>query len=568
MKLSSIPQLYRDANRLTEIVMIMSKYGLAEWISKLQLELADSILKTANGDILSKYSFEERIRMVLTELGPTFIKLGQVLSTRPDLLGADLSDELKKLQSNVPADPPEYIKQTIEEELDAPIEDLFASLDLEAVASASIGQVHFGKLQTGEDIVIKVRHKGICPKIQEDLSILVSLAQLAERIPEFALYQPRATVEEFKRTLERELDFSWELRNIQTFSRNFSTNPKVKIPKAYGKYSTNKILTMEHIRGHKLTSRKELEEAGYDLKEVAVTGAKIFLEMIFSYGSFHADPHPGNFFLLDDNVVGLIDFGMVGRLSERLREDIEDMLMSLVHKDAASLTSSIIRVGEVPKHINTEDLSADITDFVAYYATQSLSEFDISGALNEMMEIIRRYHIVLPAQIGMLIKVLITLEGTSRYLDPDFSLIEVMKPFQQELVARRFSPDRYLKKLHRVYNDLSRVIEILPGQMLDITESVQKGDFYIPLDHQGLEPSVNRVVIGLVTSALFLGSALMLSLKAPPLWSSFIGGSALKDLSLFGSVGMLMSAYMGFRLLRAINRSGHLNREEKKPPFR
>ncbi len=553
MKISSIPQIYRHVGRWGEILSVLSKYELAAWIGRLGPDFAKDLLKARGGAAIARHSWQTRLRLAMAELGPTFIKLGQILSTRPDLVGVELADELKHLQTEVAADPPEVVRQTIENELDAPIAELFAEFDDEAMASASIGQVHRAKLHSGEAVVVKVQHADIERKVEVDLDILVGMAQMAERIPEFQNYRPEAIVSEFRRTMRRELDFLREERNMQHFAQNFRHDPAVHIPQSYPKLCTDRVLTMEFVEGIKLLDVNRLAPPGIDLGEVARRGADICMEMIFSHGFYHADPHPGNLLLMDDNVIALLDFGMVGRIDEQLLDDMGEMLMAVGNQDSEYLTTIITRIGAAPPELDRATLGIDVADFVAHYGSMSLDNFDLSGALNELVDMIRRYNIMLPARIAMLIKTMITLEGTTRLVSPSFSLIEVMAPYQKKMFWRQFSPKRRLRKTRRFYSEIRYLMSVFPRGMVDILEQVQSGKFDVHLDHRGLEPSVNRLVLGMLASAMILGSTLLLSHGVPPvLWS----------ISVPGAIGMGFSAALGLRLWRAINKSGHLDRRK------
>jgi ubiquinone biosynthesis protein len=467
------------------------------------------------------------------------------------LIGVELATELQYLQDQVPADAPAVARRTVEEELGEPIDALFESFEDEPLASASIGQVHRARLPGGERVVVKVQHAHIERKIRTDLDILQSLADLAELVPEFKNYRPKATAAEFQRTLLRELNFGREERNMQEFAGYFADDARVRIPKTYPEYCTPRVLTMEELHGIKLADVAECGKAGYDLPEVARRGAEIYLEMIFVHGFYHADPHPGNLLVMDGNVVGLLDYGMVGRIDEHLREDIEEMLMAVVEGDPVHLTSVITRVGKIPPGLDQAALSVDVADFVSQYAHQRLDEFQLGSALNEMTEIIRRYRIMLPARVAMLLKVLVMLEGTSRLLSPRFNLIEVISPYQRTMIWRRLSPARQVRKLRRIFRELEILAEVGPRGLIELLEQIQTGKFDVHLDHRGLEPSVNRLALGLLTSALFLGSSLLLSMNVPPL---------IRGTSVLGALGCLMSMVLGLRLLRAINKSGHLDR--------
>jgi ubiquinone biosynthesis protein len=551
MRLASIPQIYRHVNRWGEILGVLSKYELAGWVGRLGPEFVKDFLKSQGGEALARLPWETRVRMALTELGPTFIKLGQALSTRPDLVGVAMADELQNLQWNAPADPPEVVKAAVEQELGRPLEELFAEFEPTAMASASIGQVHRARLHSGEAVVVKVLHRDIERKIAVDLDILAGLAQLAEKTHEFRNYRPQAVVHEFQRTMRRELDFGRELRHLEHFGRSFCDNPTVHIPVPHPKLSSRRVLTMELIEGVKFCDLGRTPPPDFDAREVARRGANLYLEMIFVHGIYHADPHPGNIVVMKHDVIGLLDFGMVGRLDETLQEDISEMLMAVADRDARMLTSVIVRAGQTPPGLDRSALEVDVGDFVAHYGSMSLERFDLGGALREMTEIIRRYSILLPAPLAMILKVLITLEGSSRLVCPQFGLVEIMAPYQQKLMWRRFSPRRQLRKFRRLYSEIEHLVGILPRGLTEILQQVQTGKFDVHLDHRGLEPSVNRLVLGMLASALFLGSSLLLSRDVPPL--------LFEKLSIPGMAGVIISFALGVRLWRAISRSGRLD---------
>jgi ubiquinone biosynthesis protein len=553
MNFMSIPQLAQNANRLREIITILARYGLADWVSRLDNDFVKGLYRVTHRAALDKFSTEQRIRLTLTDLGTTFMKLGQMLSTRGDLIGIKLAEELSSLQANAPADPPRAVHDIIQQELGKPISELFAAFEDTPIASASIGQVHRARLPSGQVVAVKVQHPDIERKIRIDLEILMGLAELAEKhLPELRHYRPRATVAEFQRTIIRELDFGREERNLEQFTTNFLADPTVRFPTPYPELSTGRVLTMDFIDGIFLSDTVKLREQDHDLEELARRGASIFLEMIFRDGFFHADPHPGNILVLPGGIIGLIDGGQVGRLDDNLREDIEDVLVAVVARDAAALTAIITRVGAIPPELDRAGLSNDVTDFLAYYGSRPLDQLNLGAALSEVTEIIRRYHIVLPGGIAVLLKVLVMLEGTSRLLNPKFNMIELMRPYQQKLFWRRMSPARHFQKLRRIYQEWELLGVVFPQGLREVLQQVQGGKFVVHLDHKGLEPSVNRLVFGMLTSALFLGSALIWSVKAPPL---------LWDVSIIGVVGCLASLGLGIRLLWAIRQSGRLGRK-------
>jgi len=546
MKISTIPQVYRHFNRWREILAVLSKYGLADWISRLGPEFAKDLLRNRGGEAIARHSWQARVRMALAELGPTFIKLGQVLSTRPDLVGVELATELQHLETEVPADPPVQVDACIQRELGQRAESLFANFDRVPMGSASIGQVHRARLANGEQVVVKIQHPDIERRLQVDLDILVGLSQWAEKIPEFANYHPRAVAAEFQRTVRRELDFRRELRNMQEFSRQFRDDPTVHIPRVYPRLSTGRVLVMEFVEGIRLRETERLRAAGLDLNEVAKRGAGLYMNMIFTHGCYHADPHPGNLVLMAGNVIGLLDFGMVGRIDERLREDIEEIVLAASDQDAEHVTSIITRIGAVPSDLDRAALSLDVTDFMSHYGAHSLEDLDLGKALNDLTELIRRYRISLPARIAILLKVLVTLQGTAQLLNPQFSILEVMLPYRKKMLLQRFSVPRQVRRMRRFYWELKHMIDVLPRGIVEILEQVQSGKFDVHLDHRGLEPSVNRLVLGMLASALFLGSSVLLGQGLPP---------RIHGISIPGAAGCLLGLALGWRLWRAISRS-------------
>ncbi len=558
MRITSIPQIYRHLNRWREILSVLSKYELAAWIGRLGPDFTKDLLKARGGMPIARHTWETRIRLAMAELGPTFIKLGQVLSTRPDLVGVALADELAHLQTDVPADRPSQIRRTIEDELGRPIDDLFDDFEQTPIASASIGQVHRARLKTGEAAVVKVQHADIGRKIRVDLDILAGLAQMAERIPEFQNYRPAAIVAEFKRSLRHEMDFLRETRTIQQFARDFARDKTVHVPRTYPSLCSSRVLTMEFIEGIRISEKEELARRGVDLGVLARRGANMYLEMIFTHGHYHADPHPGNLLVMENDVIGLLDYGMVGRIDEQLHEDMGNLLMAVADQDAEHLATIIMRIGSAPPDLDRRALEVDLTDFVLHYGGLSLDEFDLSGALNEITEMIRRYHIALSPRIAMLIKTFVTLEGTARLLSPKFSLVEVMKPYQKRLLWRRLSPIRRLRKMRRFVSEVEHLISILPREIGELLDQVQSGKFDVHLDHRGLEPSVNRLVLGMLASALFLGSSLLLARQVSPTFDFALLG--MRDISALGAAGSIASIFLGWRIWRAINRSGRLDR--------
>jgi ubiquinone biosynthesis protein len=535
---------------LEEIVGVLHRYGLAEWLKEGGPDWLRAKLKGAAGEDLAALSREKRIRLALTELGTTFIKIGQMLSTRSDLVGPDLAKELSKLQADTPADPPETARGVVEAELGRPIGELFAAFEDRALASASIGQVHAATLADGRPVVVKVQHPGIEDRITEDLEILTSLAGLAERVSvEARLYQPRAAVAEFRRNLLAELDFTREARNLVLFGDNFQDDPTVHIPTPFRELTRRRVLTMEKLDGVSLAKAERLREEGVDTQELAVRGANLYLEMIFRDGVYHADPHPGNIFALTGGVLGLLDFGTVGRLDPNTREELEELMVAGNEQDVERVTDVALRMGSPPPDLDREALQADIGDFVDEFLGGSLEDLDVGGAVESFMAIVRRNRLLLPARLTLLGRVLVQLEGTSRLLERDFSLSALLKPYLSKMAARRFAPQRLLQGLQRAYRDWSRLIDIFPGEVTDILRRVRAGSFDVNLRLRHLDLTVNRLVYGMIVVAIVLGSSLVLALAVPPK----VGG-----VSVIGAAGVVLAVVLGWKVLRAVTRSGGL----------
>lgn len=551
MQLTALPQFKRNASRFKEIVVVFFKYGLVDWLDTYEPDFIKKLFKRNQTDELDGVAYEARVRMALTELGTTFIKLGQIMSTREDIVRPALAKELSLLQSSTPADPPDRVIATFTDEIGSVPELVFSSFNPLAMASASIGQIHEACLMDGQPVVVKIQHQGIEQTVINDLDILMLLAELAEKLDErLLLYQPQKTLSEFRRSLLRELDFQRERKNLERIAKNFSQNEALHIAKTYPEFSSRRVLTQERLYGYSIADRKRLEDEGVDTLEMAKQGAQIFTDMIFRDGFFHADPHPGNIWALDDGKIGLLDFGMTGRLDDHGREDLEELLLAAVNRDSGRMTDYVLRLGNPTREIDRNALRSDLSEFVDEYVGDSLKDFDLEGALDGLTQIIREHRIILPANISLLLKVLIMLEGTSRMLDRDFNLVEQLKPYLEKNIRRKYSPERLLQRLRRSLRDWERLLDVLPGQLTQIVQQLRDGDFDVNLKHRRLDSTVNRLVHGILTAALFVGSCQILDQRIPPL---------VAGISVFGAAGCLVALFLMFQLFRAIRKTGDLD---------
>lgn len=545
---SSIHRIERDAGRLREIIGVLAKYGLSNLLETVPVPGMPDLAHRVEDPEVRDLTREERIRLALTDLGPTFIKAGQVMSTRADVVGPVLAKELTSLQSDTPFDPPEVVVATVERELGRRVADLFAYFDPDAFASASIAQVHKARLHTGEWVVVKIQREGIQAKIEADLSILESFAHLGENHSSALKdYEAVRLVHEFRRTLLHELDFIRERTNLDTFAKNFEDDETVRFPRTWAELSTRRILTMDYLDGVPGTQMEAMAATGEDLDAFAQRGANVYLNMIFRDGFYHADPHPGNLMLLPDGVVGIIDCGMVGRIDDGLRDDLESLVMAITQGDAETLTDTLWRLsrGQTPEA--RDEMRADLTDLLGDYGEGSLGPVDISATLHGLLAVFRKYRVALRPGLSSLLRTLVLLDGTARLLSPQFNLAEVLRPYQEDAIRRRLSPDRLLHRVQRHYIEWDRLLDTLPRDINETLAKVRAGEFRVGLEHRHLDSVVNRLVTGIICSSLFLGSSLLWSMKAPPL---------IQGVSFFGAIGYLVALWLGWTLYRAIHDSG------------
>lgn len=551
MKLPIPPQLARDAGRFRDVVSILVKYGLADWLSQYDLGVPDRIshiFKAPDGRKLYDLSTAERIHLAITELGTTAIKIGQILSTRADLVGPEIAEELKKLQADVPADPPETVRHTILDQFGRHAEDLFAEFDDVAFASASIGQVHRATLFDGRKVVVKVQHPEISTKIETDFRIMIQLAELAEAYDRnIKLVKPKALAIEMRRVLRKELNFLREALNQERFTEHFKDDDQVHFPQPISEFCTEKVLTMELVEGIPVREIEKIKAMGVSDESLAERGANIFLKMIFRDGFYHADPHPGNILVDAQGRIILLDAGMVGVLDDTSRSNVETMLEAVVEQDNRLLEDVIRRVGSTPENLDREALRQDLAEFISDYVDVPIRLLNISAVLTNVTSIVRKHSIVLSPPYAMLIKVLVMLEGTSRLLNPRFNLAELLLPYYQNSLMRKLNFKGQLMYARRLLVDFSQLVRDLPNNVGTLLDQLETGKFSIRLEHRRIESAVNRMVQGLLTTALFTGSSMLWSSQTPP---------TIYGTSIFGSIGCFVAVLMGIRLVRAIQHSG------------
>jgi len=514
-------QQIRELNRLRNIAEILVRNGLGMLLDYLEFGhfLPPNWRRRAEkaDQQLERISIAERVRHTLEDLGPTYIKLGQLLSGRGDLLPPGFAEELAKLLDAAPAFPYDEVAAQIERELGAPPEEVFDTFDQAPVAAASIGQVHRAVLPNGDRVVAKVQRPKIDRMVESDLDLLMRQAHFIERRSEAARrYAPTEIVEELGYALKNELDYTQEAQNIDRFYHAYADDPNIRIPRVYWDYTTKRVIVMEEIQGIKLTELDRLEQEGYDLPAIADIGTRFYMKQIFEDGFFHADPHPANVMAVG-NQIALLDFGMVAFLSRRLREDLGDMLVGVITQNTEQVITVMVRMGIVTRATNLRELERDIQRMLVRYLGLPLRQMNIAQILSEIFTISFMHHVRLPSDFAMLIRTIIILNGVGTQLDPNYQLVEVMEPFVRQLVQDKLSIRRLGTNALRTIESLSTMAQRFPNRLDDLWDQLDDGNLTVGVSVRDLKMIIqrvdriaNRLAFAVVVAALIVGSALIL----------------------------------------------------------
>jgi len=562
MVFSRLKRGYKNINRLRQIINILVKYGFDYFVKQLGLmkltTKGEKILKLKPSKI-DQMPLPMRVRLVLEELGPTFVKLGQILSTRPDIIPLEYIKELEKLQDKVPPYSYDLVVQMVQKELGANVSELFQSFDEKPFAAASLGQAHKAILKEDKvKVVVKVQRPDMEKIIETDLDILFQLARLTERyIPESRLYDPVGVAEEFAKTIRMELDYGTEGRNAERFRKNFEEEKTIYIPKVYWELSSKRILTMEYIDGIKINHLKELEEAGYDRKKLAENGAKSFMKQMLIDGFFHADPHPGNILVMENEIIGFMDFGMMGKIDKESREKYIDLLIAVLEYDSNKILAGMLELGFTSQEtIDTRSLKMDIADILDQYYDKALKEIKLGEFITHLVQISIKYHIKMPAELALLGKSLLTIESIGLALDPDFNLTEIAKPYVKDIILERKSPQHLLLKLSNDLSEFYNLMFLIPKQLSKTLKKMEEGIFKLELQHRGLEnlinaldKATNRLSYSLILVAIIIGSSLIMQTDKGPQFMGF---------PVIGVMGYIISGILGLGLVIMILRSGKM----------
>jgi ubiquinone biosynthesis protein len=551
----------RELPRLREISSVFVRHGLGDLVRRAGiatlLEHAGHVLQWGEANEIAHLEPQQRARLAFEQLGPTFVKLGQMLSTRVDLLPPTWTTELAQLHSHVAPVPFDDLLPQVEQALGRSPFEVFSDLEREPYAAASIAQVHRAKLASGTPVILKIRRPGIEAKIDADLRILERLASLVEReIPEVRRYRPVQVVGQLRGSLERELDLAVEARNTERFARNFADDLDILVPRVYWEWTSSAMNVQEHIEGIRGNDLVAIDNAGLDRKALAARGADAVLKMILVDGFFHADPHPGNVMYLRGNRIALIDFGMVGRLSPVRRRQIVDLLAGLARHDEETMLEVLLD-WRGDDFVDEARLATDLGEFVFDYADMQLKDLKIGVLLRKVSAILREHSILLPVDLTLMFKALISLEGLGRQYDPEFRLIERAKPFLDSAIRERYQPAEAARRAQETLSDFFGLVMSMPRDLARLVKDARHGRMRVDLDLKRLDSfghrlhsAINRATIGIMTASLVVGSSIVMTVAEGP---TVFG---VPMLTFFGLLGYLIAFVNSLWIILSIWRSG------------
>ena len=543
----------KNVQRLRQIIAVFARHGFVDIVDRMNLAKFLPAKLAAVAEAQSEQSLPERLRKSFEELGPTFVKLGQLLSSRSDLLSEAFIDELTQLQDQVNPLPFEVVRSAVERELGRTLEEAYAFFDPKPLAAASIGQVHNATLHNGDKVVVKVQRPEIEKLIETDVSLLAFLATLLEKyVPESRMLGPSVIVDEFFRTLSYELDFVVEANNMAKIAENMKSSPEILIPKVYKELSTAKMLTLEKFEGVRVNDIAALEKAGIDRKKIVEIGARAFFKGVMIDGLFHGDLHGGNLFILPGNKLGIIDFGIVGRLSQKSRDQLASMVVSLLTEDYENLCYEYAELGAAGTSIDFEGFQREVRNTLSPYMGLSLKELNVGKILIEATKIATQFNIQVPGDWMLVFKAILTMEGMGRTLDPDFDLLSMSQELIKDLVKNQYSTQRIKKEFLWVGKDVASLLKILPRQLRWMFRKFTSNDFAFEIkspDFQAiriqLDTNGRRMSLSILIAGFFIASSLTLNTHS----DQMVGGYPVISI-LYFSVGCFFLADLLLRALK------------------
>lgn len=555
----SMGRTYRHAQRYRQILGVLLRHGYHDVLKNLKVDgVLEGGLRRLRGPVeIQDLSRAERFRCVLEELGPTFVKAGQLLSTRPDLLPVDVLDELARLQDHVPSMPFSQVKEILEDELGRPLEELFAEVEERPLAAASIGQVHRARTLEGDEVAIKVQRPGLRRTIRVDLEIMGNLAHLVEkRVEGWDVHRPSRVVEELGHSLEKELDYRLEAAHQERFAEQFRGDDSVRVPRVHRELTTRAVLTMDYLEGVKVSDVAAIRELGIEPEDVAARAAELTLRQLFGTGFFHGDPHPGNLLVLPTGALGYLDFGMMGRLSRHRREALADLLTGIVRRRADQMAQALLELCAAGEEVKRDALERDLEEFADRHFFQPLKDLRLGDVLRQLLELAARHRLSIPADFFLTIKALANVEGLCRNLDRDFEISAHAAPFLERLQWERYYPRRLALELASSGSTAMGLLKDLPRELKNALKQVRSGRAKMGFEIGGLDPVLstldrvsNRLAFAIVLASLVIGSSLIVLAGLPPRWH---------EIPLVGLAGFVVAAVMAFWLLVSILKHGRM----------
>jgi ubiquinone biosynthesis protein len=517
---------YKHLDRYRQIVGVLVDEGFDNMLDMTGLRRFQPVTARLRPERDFKESFGVRLRHTLERLGPTFVKLGQVASTRPDLIPEDIIVELRKLQDDVAPFPDAEAFATIEHELGAPIDQLFAEFDRTPLAAASLGQVYCATLADGTDVCVKVRRPNVDTIMETDLDILRTQARFVAQHSELAeRYDVVEITNEFADAVWGELDYLGEAANCERLAEAFADDETVKFPAVYWEFTTPRVLTTERLIGPPFNRPERLTEAGQNRAELAKLGIYCYLEQIFVNGFYHADPHPGNLFALEDGTVGFTDFGRCGTISKVGREQLADLFMAIIDDDAGLAVDTLLNAAGNPGDIDVAELERDVSRLITKYYNKSLAQIRIGELIGEVLDLVRDHHLMLSSELAMLMTTLVVLEGLGRLLDPEFDFVAVTAPFARKITTARMSPEALSRSFSQSLRRMVRVGQEIPESLTRLLRRAGQGEFRIAVHPTGFDPmlkrfeeATNRLAFALVVAAFVVGLSMLLAKTELPMW--------------------------------------------------
>ena len=542
----------KNINRLRQILNILIRHGFGELVSQLHVFrlyiLGKRFLAPKSEDVRAHKSTPERLRLALEELGPTFVKLGQLMSTRADWFPDEWSTEFKKLQDKVPPFPFEQVRELVEKELGKPLTEVYASFDITPVASASIAQVHFATLKDGRELAVKVRRPEIGKILDSDISIMYVIANLIVKyVPDWARFRPVEVVREFHKTIRQELDFTIEATRADRFRRNFKDDPEAYFPRVYWEYSSKKVLTMERISGIPIDEAEPLKAAGFDLKEIAERGVRVFFRQALGDGFFHADMHPGNVFVGSKGEIIHVDFGIVGQIDDELRTYLARLLYYLMKRDFKAMAKIHRDMGLIGPNVDIREFEDALIDIAEPIFGKPLAEINVSALLWKLIETAKRFDMHMQPNLLLLQKSMVVVEGVGRELYPKLNVWAVARPFIFKLMKKSIDPKAAVKKGYDTIIEMAEFTATLPSQLTSVFNKVINDRLRIEFAHLNLDElnaridkTGDRLVYGMVVAALIVGSSIIVMAGKGPM---------LFDLPVLGLAGYVVAGILGLRLV-------------------